>query len=133
MREETKIVSQQAALKKYQYITHRGDGTCEVRVKYKDDGSEDPSCWNSTYRAAQEKGTESKEDSKEKSEDKAKKNTSSDKTGDPIWVKIVFSILPILEIFWIVKAVIGLVLWPFRCIFCCNCSYPMPSYNFTKW
>ena len=49
------------------------------------------------------------------------------------WIKTIFTIIPILPIYWILKAVLGLVLWPFRVIFCSNCSYPCPHYSFVRF
>lgn len=125
MRETTKIVSQREALHKYQNAKHLGDGRCEVIVRYRDDGSEDPSCWNMQYRAKREK--------KDTPKTKKSKSSKSNTKGDSMCVKILFTIIPLLPIFWIVKAVLGVVLWPLRAIFCSNCDYPTPSYNFTKW
>lgn len=84
MKETTKIVSQQEALKKYQNYTHRNDGTCEVRVRLNDDGTEDPSCWNMRYRNEQERKSKSeekpkKESKKEANKESQKKNKHSDK------------------------------------------------------
>ncbi|MDE6581624.1 MAG: hypothetical protein K2K47_03755 [Duncaniella sp.] len=126
MKETTKVVSQKEALEKYQNITHRGDGTCEVRVRVNDDGEEDSSSWNMNYR-------NKKESESKKNEKPSNDSSNNDSDGDPKWVCCIFSIIPLLEIYWIIKAVIGLVLWPLRCIFCCNCNYPKPSYNFSKW
>lgn len=104
MSETTKIVSQRDALRKYQNITHRGDGTCEVIVRYKDDGSEDPSCWNMQYRAEMEKKNESKK------ENKNNKKGASSKKGyfgmsrwNPLCWIIWIILLPFKIIKWILK------------------------------
>ena len=115
-------------MKKYQNIKHLDNGDCEVIVRYKDDGSEDPSCWNMQYRANHEA-----KEKPQKAEKKESKGSGSDTKGDSTCVKILFTIIPLLPIFWIVKAVLGVVLWPLRAIFSSNCNYPTPSYNFTKW
>lgn len=123
--EEELIVSQKEALEKYQNIKHNDDGTCTVRVRYQKDGSIDPSSYNMNYRnklKAQDKKNEDTSDS-----------DSSDSENDPLWVRVVFTIIPFLLIWWIIKAILALILWPFRCIFCCNCNYPTPSYNFSRW
>lgn len=109
MKETTKIVSQSEALRKYQYSTHRGDGTCEVRVYLRSDGTEDPSCWNMKYRAEHEK-----KDKKEVKEAKASKSSNS-KQGyfglsrwNPICWIIWIILLPFKIVWWIVKAVLTL-------------------------
>ncbi|MBD5217852.1 MAG: hypothetical protein HDS73_05100 [Bacteroidales bacterium] len=111
MKETTKIVSQQEALHKYQYSTHRGDGTCEVRVRYRSDGSEDPSCCNMKYRTEHEKAAnEEEEESARKQKAKKPKTPAKGYFGMSRWNPICWIIWIVLLPFKLIWAILKLVL-----------------------
>lgn len=104
MAESTKVVSQSEALHKYQNIKHNGDGTCTVTVRYRSDGSEDPSCWNMKYRNEMEKQVTSQK--KEQKKSSSKKISKPKKKGYWGWWKSklggwVWLASPVLFVIWI--------------------------------
>lgn len=76
--------------------------------------------------------TSSSSVSSEESDD-SDSSSSSDNVFDSWWFKTLCTIIPILLVYWILKALFGLILWPFRAIFCSNCDYPWPHYSFVRY
>lgn len=125
MKQSTITVSQREALKKYQNFKHNDDGTCEVRVWLDDDGSINPSSYNLKYR-------QELENKKKENESPKQDKQSSDSDGEEgLCVKIICS--PFLLVWWLIKCILSLVMWPFRIIFSSKCAFLTPRFSFKKF
>ena len=87
------------------------------------------------------KTTDENEDDDEKDNDvyhynydhSSYRSRSSESEDDGMCTKLVFTILPILPLWWIIKIPFSIVTWPFRCIFSSKNKSLLPSYSFKKF
>lgn len=57
----------------------------------------------------------------------------SESEDDGMCKKFIFTIIPILPIWWIIKLPFSIVTWPFRCLFSSKNKSLLPSYSFKKF
>ncbi len=107
MSERIVRMSQDEAHRKYNNATHIGNDMVEVRVRYKADGSEDPSCWNAHYRAQMEKKNQpEKKSSKSSSKSSGKKGFMGLSPWNPLcWILWIIC-LPFRIVWWILKNIL---------------------------
>lgn len=100
--------------------------------------SDDPSLTNqlstelrkySTPVAGSKKDVGSREDLKSR----AKEKDSDDEKDHGICIKLLFTIIPILPIWWIIKLPFALITYPFRAMFSCKNRNLLPAYSFKKF
>lgn len=108
MNEFYRVVDQDKGRRKYQNLRQRTDGQWEALIRLKSDGSEDPSCWNMSYR--QQQANEGKQESKKSDKSSSKKKKKGyfglSRWNPVCWILWILS-LPF-KLVWFVLKMLGI-------------------------
>lgn len=124
---------------KYQSVSHYDDGNY-VKVWYNGDKFIPESTYTDAYCKKNNLGKYANGGSSSKGAEKVKKSTSSGGT-ESFWIKLLFTIIPLLPIWWLIKLPFKFIIVKLKsivnAIFCGCCSdggdSEWPAYSFIKF
>lgn len=75
------------------------------------------------------------DDDDDEDDDSNRDYSSSERESedDGLCKKLIFTIIPILPLWWVIKIPFSVISWPFRCLFSSKNKSLLPSYSFKKF